>query len=145
MFNTNFSTGQDSFDNILKKIQETIEKPPTEVAEQRERKRSKSSPVPELKPVETAPVAESPVVQAAQAPVQAAPVPVQAAPAPVQEAAPLAPASVPVPVTPVQETTPVEQAAAPTPVVLPAQASAPAAPESPKVDSPAPSKKKEGK
>lgn len=36
--------GQDSFDNILKKINQTIDNPPAEVAAERERKRSVTTP-----------------------------------------------------------------------------------------------------
>lgn len=50
--------GQDSFDNILKKINQTIENPPPEIAAERERKRSVTSP---QKP-EEAESAVSPVV-----------------------------------------------------------------------------------
>lgn len=54
------TTGQDSFDNILKKIQDTIEKPPTEVIEERERKRS-STPQPVEQPQPVAQEAALPV------------------------------------------------------------------------------------
>lgn len=43
-------TGQDSFDNILKKINQTIENPPPEVAAERERKRSVTTPQKQTKP-----------------------------------------------------------------------------------------------
>lgn len=43
-------TGQDSFDNILKKINQTIENPPAEVAAERERKRSVTTPQKQTQP-----------------------------------------------------------------------------------------------
>lgn len=129
-----FYSGQDSFDNILKKIQETIETPPIEIVEQRERKRSRSSPPQEIvaavaapvesapAPVESAPapIASEPVVESAPAPVVSAPEPVVSVPAPVVEA-------------------PAVVAKASAPVVAQEK------PEPVKADSPAPSKKKEGK
>lgn len=101
----------------MKKIQETIESPPIEVSEQRERKRSRTPPTVPVSAQETAkPVEAAPVtVEKAAAPVETAPAPVVKAPEPVEKAAE---ASV------VQEK--------------------PAAVVAPKADSPAP-KKKEGK
>lgn len=124
----------------MKKIQETIESPPIEVSEQRERKRSRTpQPIEEpitvqvAKPVEVAPVT---VVKAPE-PVESAPIPVVSAPAPVVSA-PAPVVSAPAPV--VKAPAPVEKAAEtsvvqekPSPVVAP------------KADSPAPAKKKEGK
>jgi len=72
--------GQDSFDNILKKIQDTIEKPPTEVIEERERKRSRTP-----QPV------EQPIAQTVAEPVETVPAVVEKAPtvaAPEPEPAP---------------------------------------------------------
>lgn len=73
--------GQDSFDNILKKIQDTIEKPPTEVIEERERKRS-TTPQPVEQPI--APAAPEPV-KAASAVVEKTPAVVTSEPAPKSE------------------------------------------------------------
>lgn len=78
-------TGQDSFDNILKKIQDTIEKPPTEVTEERERKRSRTP-----QPV------EQPIAQVVVEPVKTAPVVIEKAPAVIAtEPAPKPDSSVP--------------------------------------------------
>lgn len=79
----------------MKKIQETIEDPPIEVLEQRERKRSRT-PQPVIEPssveVVAKPVVEAPVVVEKAAPVVKAPAPVAKAPEPVvkvPEAAPV--------------------------------------------------------
>lgn len=84
--------GQDSFDNILKKIQKTIEQPPAEVTQERER-RSKTPEIivpASVQEVQApAPVAQKPAPVAEQA---AAPAPVAQKPATASESKEASPA-----------------------------------------------------
>ena len=114
IINWNFDLGQDSFNNIWAKIQSTLETPPIEVAQDRERKRSRSNT-----PQRSTPPKE--VVQVA-AQIEAVPQPIVEAPKPIVVEAPkpiveeiLKPAVAPKPVE-TAPSAPVEQKKASEPV-----------------------------